>query len=68
MKRAAIECFEKSYLTRLMAEHQGNISMAALSSGKERRDLGRLLKKYNLNAREFHAAPGSPAGQRAKQV
>jgi DNA-binding NtrC family response regulator len=65
MKRAAIECFEKGYLTRLMAEHHGNISMAALSSGKERRDLGRLLKKYNLNSKEFHT-PGSP-NQRAKQ-
>jgi DNA-binding NtrC family response regulator len=53
MKKEAIESFEKSYLTRLMAEHQGNISLAARSSGKERRDLGRLLKKYHLNARAF---------------
>jgi DNA-binding NtrC family response regulator len=53
MKREAIESFERSYLTRLMAEHQGNISLAARSSGKERRDLGRLLKKYHLNARAF---------------
>jgi len=67
MKRAAIECFERSYLTRLMAEHHGNISMAAISSGKERRDLGRLLKKHNLNAKEFHAAPlSSVADQRTK--
>lgn|SRR5215469_6275716 len=53
-KKQAIELFERSYLTRLMAEHQGNISLAARSSGKERRDLGRLLKKYNLNAKAFH--------------
>ena len=53
MKREAIESFERSYLTRLMAEHQGNISLAARSSGKERRDLGRLLKKYHLNAKGF---------------
>lgn len=53
MKREAIESFEKSYLTRLMAEHQGNISLAARRSGKERRDLGRLLKKYHLNAKAF---------------
>jgi len=69
MKRAAIECFEKSYLTQLMAQHHGNISTAALSSGKERRDLGRLLKKYNLNAKEFYATPARlPSGQRPKQV
>jgi DNA-binding NtrC family response regulator len=53
LKKQAIESFERSYLTRLMAEHQGNISLAARSSGKERRDLGRLLKKYDLNARAF---------------
>ncbi len=59
MKREAIESFEKTYLTRLMAEHQGNISMAAVSAGKERRDLGRLLKKYHLNAKEFHSIASS---------
>jgi len=53
MKREAIESFERSYLTRLMADHQGNISLAARTSGKERRDLGRLLKKYHLNAKAF---------------
>jgi len=53
MKREAIEVFERGYLTKLMAENQGNISLAARSSGKERRDLGRLLKKYRLNAKEF---------------
>jgi DNA-binding NtrC family response regulator len=66
MKREAIESFEKGYLTRLMAEHHGNISMAALSSGKERRDLGRLLKKYHLNSKEFHV-PTSPSS-RAKSA
>jgi DNA-binding NtrC family response regulator len=62
MKREAIESFEKGYLTRLMAENHGNISMAAISSGKERRDLGRLLKKYHLNPKEFHA-PAPPASR-----
>ena len=59
MKREAIESFERGYLTRLMAEHQGNVSLAARSSGKERRDLGRLLKKYHLDARKFQSSqPG----------
>lgn len=57
MKRKVIETFERSYLTRLMADNHGNISLAARSSGKERRDLGRLLKKYNLNAKAFQVLP-----------
>jgi DNA-binding NtrC family response regulator len=50
-KRAAIEAFERDYLVRLMRTHAGNITRAAQASGKERRDLGRLLKKYRLAAR-----------------
>jgi DNA-binding NtrC family response regulator len=52
-KRQIIETFEREYLTRLMMEHSGNISQAAHAAGKERRDLGRLLKKYQLDATEF---------------
>jgi DNA-binding NtrC family response regulator len=48
MKKIAIEKFERSYLTRLMARHAGNISKAARAAGKERRELGKLLKKYNI--------------------
>jgi DNA-binding NtrC family response regulator len=50
-KRAAIEAFERDYLLRLMRTHAGNITRAAQAAGKERRDLGRLLKKYRLAAR-----------------
>ena len=64
MKRQAIEAFERTYLSQLMAEHRGNITLAARSSGKERRDLGRLLKKYHLSAKAFQtpgvAEPISP--------
>ena len=34
MKRAAIEIFERSYLSNLMSEHRGNVSNAARASGK----------------------------------
>jgi DNA-binding NtrC family response regulator len=59
LKRQAIDAFERDYLTRLMLEHSGNVSRAARAAGKERRDLGRLLKKHrldSLSARSRHHA------------
>jgi len=48
-KQEAVEAFEREYLGRLMLEHRGNVSHAARAAGKDRRDLGRLLKKYRLD-------------------
>ncbi len=48
-KRHAIAEFEKRYLTRLMADTQGNVTQAAQRCGKERRALGKLLKKHGLS-------------------
>jgi len=56
-KQEVIEAFERDYLTRLMQKYQGNVSQAARSAGKERRDLGKLLKKYHLDPRYFHSFP-----------
>jgi DNA-binding NtrC family response regulator len=53
MKREAIQRFEKAYLTRLLSVHQGNVSQAARTAGKERRNLGRLLKKHGLDRKLF---------------
>jgi DNA-binding NtrC family response regulator len=53
MKQATIELFERNYLSRLMSEHRGNVSQAARASGKERRDLGKLLRKYQLDPKSF---------------
>ena len=47
-KARAIEQFERDYLASLMAQCGGNISRAARVAGKERRSLGRLLKKHGL--------------------
>jgi DNA-binding NtrC family response regulator len=58
-KRQAIEVFERTYLGRLMAEHNGNVSRAAHAAGKERRDLGRLLKKHQIDPRHFLRAKAS---------
>ena len=54
MKQKAIEAFERDYLIQLLCEHQGNVSHAAHAAGKERRDLGKLLKKYRLEPKLFH--------------
>ena len=54
MKQKMIEMFELNYLNRLMREHQGNVSQAALAAGKERRELGKLLKKYQIDPKLFY--------------
>jgi two-component system response regulator GlrR len=47
-KAKAIAGFEKAFLTRLMAQTGGNITRAAKIAGKERRALGKLLKKHDI--------------------
>lgn len=47
-KAHAIEQFEREYLLRLMVQYDGNVSHAARAAGKERRSLGRLLKKHGI--------------------
>ena len=52
-KAAAIEHFERSYLETLMARSSGNVSLASRLAGKERRSLGRLLKKHGITKQEI---------------
>lgn len=59
LKQQMIEAFERDFLERLMREHQGNVSHAALAAGKERRDFGKLLKKYRIDPKRFRL-PSSP--------
>ena len=56
VKKAMIAAFEKDYLQRLMASHHGNVTRAAQAAGKDRRDLGRLLKKHGLDSHAFRIA------------
>ncbi|MGH7258620.1 MAG: sigma-54 interaction domain-containing protein [Nitrospiraceae bacterium] len=55
MKGRVIERFERSYLSELLATHQGNISQAARAARKERRSFQRLLQKYGLDRQAFTA-------------
>lgn len=47
-KAMTIAEFEKTYLRWVMAETNGNVSLAAKLVGKERRALGKLLKKHQI--------------------
>ena len=47
-KKKMVDQFEKKYLTRLIREADGNVTKAAKLAGKERRTLGKLLKKHNI--------------------
>ena len=47
-KKKIIDQFEKKYLTWLITESDGNVTRAAKRAGKERRTLGKLLKKHNI--------------------
>ena len=55
------EIFEKTYLTKLLASHQSNVSAAARTSGIDRRHLQRLMVKHDLRERDPNAPP--PSGQ-----
>jgi transcriptional regulator with GAF, ATPase, and Fis domain len=52
-KRRLIDAFERDYLARIITESHGNVTKAALSARKDRRELGKLLKKHGLNAKDF---------------
>jgi DNA-binding NtrC family response regulator len=52
-KAHVMEDFELRYLRWLLAETHGNVTLAATRAGKERRALGKLLKKHGINRRDF---------------
>jgi len=53
IKSQFIADFEIRYLCWLMSESNGNVTRAAQRVGKERRALGKLLKKYNIDRTRF---------------
>ena len=55
-KAEAIRAFDQNFLVSLMERTRGNVSAAAARTGKERRSLGKLLKKYGIDPREFREA------------
>jgi DNA-binding NtrC family response regulator len=55
-KAEALRSFNRRFLTDLMARTGGNVSAAAARAGKERRALGKLLKKYDIDPSGFRDA------------
>ncbi len=51
--------FERSYLEHLMLAAAGNVTHAARLAGKERRCLGKLLKKHGIGRAGFHGPVAS---------
>lgn len=45
----AIEAFERQYLIELLRQYKGNITQAARYAGKDRRALGRLVKRHKID-------------------
>ena len=48
-KNCVIDHFEQRYLTCLISSSKGNVTQAADTAQKERRALGKLLKKHDIN-------------------
>ena len=53
LKRRTIEAFERQYLTRLMEQCRGNVTHVARKAQRERRDVGKLLKKYHIYPKSY---------------
>ncbi len=56
-KARIVERFERDYLSWLMREAGGNVSLAARRAGKERRSLGKLLKKHGIRRSRYVLEP-----------
>ena len=52
-KSLVISEFERRYLEALMHNNNGNVTQAAMQAGKERRALGKLLKKHDMNPQSY---------------
>ena len=53
-KALAIQKFERDYLINLLCTAAGNVSHAAMQAHKERRALGKLIKKHGINPAQFY--------------
>jgi len=62
-KAAVIADFEAGFLRRLLDENEGNVSLAARMCGKERRTLGKLLRKHGIHPRDFGGGPPAARGR-----
>ncbi|WP_052691781.1 sigma 54-interacting transcriptional regulator [Teredinibacter purpureus] len=52
-KEVVINNFTKRYLKSILSEAEGNVTYAAILAGKERRSLGKMMKKYGIDRTEY---------------
>ena len=52
-RAAALADFDRGFLASLLTRAAGNVTAAARDAGKERRALGRMLKKYGIRPEDF---------------
>jgi DNA-binding NtrC family response regulator len=52
-RAAALAAFDRRFLSDLLAGAGGNVTLAAKQAGKERRTLGRMLKKYGIRPDDY---------------
>jgi two-component system response regulator GlrR len=62
-KAQAIAQFERAYVSKLLIQTQGNISLAAKLAGKERSAFGKLVKKHGLERSRFSRDQLRPAAR-----
>jgi DNA-binding NtrC family response regulator len=55
-KQQLLQSFERDHLIQLMHAAAGNVSHAARLAGKERRALGKLLKKHRIEPQQYRSA------------
>lgn len=52
-KARAVAQFERAYMAALLARTNGNLSLAARVAGKDRSDIGRLVRKHGFDRSHF---------------
>jgi DNA-binding NtrC family response regulator len=52
-RQRVVEAFEYDYLQALLVRSGGNVTRAARKAGKERRSLGRLLRKHHIDPARY---------------
>jgi transcriptional regulator with PAS, ATPase and Fis domain len=55
-KAEAVARFERAYIEELLSRTAGNLSLASRLSGKDRSDIGKLLRKHGISRHRFTEA------------
>ncbi len=55
-KASLLEVFTSGYLSRLLTEHKGNVTRAAVAGGMERQALQRLMRKHDIVSTDYRSS------------